>query len=108
MRLIDANEIKWYGCNFEGGRACVKANGDCNKCTYAECDADQVRNLPAVNAIVIPDNATNGDMIKAMFPNVEIYTVVINEIVDVEICEDRSELRCSVDWWNSPYRKEQE
>lgn len=53
----------------------------------------------------IPDNATNGDVIKAMFSNVEIYTDVINEIVDVEICEDSSELRCCVDWWNSPYQK---
>ena len=59
-----------------------------------------------VDFIEIPEGATNGDMIKAMFPNVEIYTDVINEIVDVEICEDRSELRCSVDWWDSPYRKE--
>ena len=61
-----------------------------------------------VDFIEIPKGATNRDMIKAMFPNVEIYTDVINEIVDVEICEDRSELRCSVDWWNNPYRKEQE
>lgn len=54
---------------------------------------------------VLPDNATNGDMIKAMFPNSEIYTDVINEIVDVEICEDSSELRCSIGWWNAPYKR---
>lgn len=60
-----------------------------------------------VDFIEIPEGATNGDTIKTIFPNAEIYTDVINDIVDVEICEDRSELRCSVDWWNSPYRKEQ-
>lgn len=27
--------------------------------------------LPTVNAVVIPDNATNGDMIKALFPKWE-------------------------------------
>ena len=56
------------------------------------------------NGTPISDNVTNGDMIKAMFPNVEIYTDVINEIVDIEICEDSSELRCSVEWWNAPYK----
>lgn len=54
---------------------------------------------------IIPDDATNGDMIKAVFPNVEIYTNVINEIIDVEIFQDSSELRCSVNWWNAPYKR---
>ena len=60
--------------------------------------------IPIHNAIIIPEGATNGDMIKAMFPKIEIYTDVINEIVDIEICEDSSELRCSVEWWNAPYK----
>ena len=49
------------------------------------------------------NKATNRDIIKAMFPNSEIYTDVVNGIADVEICEDNSELRCSVDWLNAPY-----
>ena len=60
--------------------------------------------LPPVTP-TFPKGATNGDMIKAMFPKIEIYTDVINEIVDVEICEDSSELRCSIDWWNAPYKR---
>ncbi len=63
-----------------------------------------IENLPVVTP-TIPKGATNGDMIKAIFPNVEIYTDVINEIVDIEICEDSSELRCSVDWWDAPYKR---
>lgn len=55
------------------------------------------------NGTPIPDNATNRDIIKAMFPNSEIYTDVVNGIADIEICEDNSELRCSVDWLNAPY-----
>lgn len=63
-----------------------------------------IKDLPPVTP-TFPKGATNGDVIKVMFPNVEIYTDVINEIVDVEICEDSSELRCSVDWWNALYKR---
>ena len=40
------------------------------------------------NAYLCNDNPTNGDIMWAIFPKVEIYTDVMNEIVDVEICED--------------------
>ena len=46
------------------------------------------------NGTPISDNATNGDVIKAMFPN------------GIKI--DRSTAyakRVTEDWWNSPYRK---
>lgn len=39
----------------------------------------------------IPDNATNGDVIKAIFPN--------NDTVKV------MEIRMKGDWWNAPYQK---
>lgn len=65
---------------------------------------DNINALPPVTP-TFPKGTTNGDMIKAMFPKIEIYTDVINEIVDVEICEDSSELRCSIDWWNAPYKR---
>ena len=53
------------------------------------------------NLIEIPEGATNGDMIKAMFPNVDKYkcTLLENHNKNVLFGED---------WWNSPYRKEQE
>ena len=49
----------------------------------------------------IPDNATNGDVIKAMFPNAKIEHQggIIRFIVDCwsfQIAED---------WWNAPYQK---
>lgn len=99
MELIDREKIEWYGCNFETPR-CESENRKCSECSHAECSHAQVMQLPSIK---VPDNPTNGDMIKAMFPKIEIYTDVINEIVDVEICEDSSELRCSIDWWNTPY-----
>ena len=45
--LKDFDKIEWYGCDFEG-KACEKANGDCSVCGYANCDEDQVRELPTI------------------------------------------------------------
>ena len=44
-------------------------------------------------SIVIPKGTTNGDMIKAMFPDLAEYLFL-------NVYEE--------EWWNSPYRKEQE
>jgi hypothetical protein len=43
---------------------------------------------------LFPDNATNGDVIKAMFPNDSIDFLIVNM--------DRR------DWLNTPYRRETE
>jgi len=40
------------------------------------------------NGTPIPDNATNGDVIKAMFPN-----------------ENDFETDFDAEWWNAPYQK---
>ena len=53
--------------------------------------------VPIYKAILIPENATNGDMIKAMFPNVSNSKL---ELVDV--------LKNARSWWNSPYKAESE
>lgn len=70
---------------------------------------DEAYNLmyEKVDFIVIPEGATNGDMIKAMFPDAEIeyhYTfvrVIIKTIGD-------NYVSFNYDVWNSLYRKEQE
>ena len=49
-------------------------------------------------ATVIPDNATNGDMIKAMFPNVDKYHNMLLE-------NHSKNILFSDDWWNAPYKK---
>ena len=40
------------------------------------------------NGTPLPDNATNGDVIKAMFPD-----------------SWQKEVYCTFAWWNSPYQK---
>ena len=49
------------------------------------------------NAIIIPKDATNGDMIKAMFPN------GIPKDVIWMLQGDKG-----IDWWNEPYKREVE
>jgi hypothetical protein len=75
---------------------------------------DDVMNNPEkiiVNGTPINNNATNGDMLKAMFPNQTIscsipitdrngakfYRTTINGVTDF-----------TEDWWNAPYKAESE
>lgn len=51
----------------------------------------------------IPDNATNGDVIKAMFPNFKI-TDLKNRMIKVDISESYDEY-FKKEWWNAPYQK---
>ena len=52
------------------------------------------------NGTPIPDNATNGDVIKAMFPNSE-YEILYNTVsTDID-----NGLWFTLDWWNAPYQK---
>ena len=58
------------------------------------------------NGVLLPDNATNGDLIKAMFPDIEIgdssamehvYTgIPFGEYIGANVDAMR-------DWWNAPY-----
>lgn len=52
------------------------------------------------NGTPIPDNATNGDVIKTMFPNLQLYSDFAYWDVDL------GDTHISVDkkWWNSPYK----
>lgn len=55
------------------------------------------------NIIEIPDNATNGDMMKTLFKNAIIeerdYGVIIFSISNLPLWYAYK------DWWNAPYKK---
>lgn len=75
---------------------------------------DEAYNLmyEKVDFIVIPEGATNGDMIKAMFPDAEITMprnpLNTNSCVIVNYNYNEKHYNYyRLDWWNSPYRKEQ-
>ena len=50
------------------------------------------------NGTPIPDNATNGDVIKAMFPSEEIY----RHTFGYDLGDDCS---FNENWWKAPYQK---
>ena len=67
-----------------------------------------------VNAIEIPDNATNGDMIRALFPNPtensqytvgedRVYSTPNGEMHYYSISKSMQFI-CSTDYWNAPYK----
>ena len=53
------------------------------------------------NGVVLPDNATNGDVIKAMFPN-ELLTSITSTLWWGD------NMSFNKNWWNAPYKKENE
>ena len=51
-----------------------------------------------------PDNVTNGDVLKALFPNGHMS--VGNKNIYYNFGDGY--IQCHKDWWNSPYGKEKE
>ena len=56
--------------------------------------ADTIEQLAAKvrkeNGFIFPENPTNGDMIKAMFPNIDTS---FSNIIELNL------------WWNAPYKR---
>ena len=61
------------------------------------------------NAIIIPDNATNGDMIQNMFPNIKVeYIKKLSGMNYYEVSgmdAFGSTKTFYEDWWNAPYKE---
>ena len=68
---------------------------------------DVIRLLSLVPSIYITDNATNGDVIKAMFPNTEVdnYDYGKDPVIDVYGIDDTEYITLRKDWWNASYQK---
>jgi len=58
------------------------------------------------NGVILPDNATNGYVIKALFPSATVYSYKesYDMYSDVVICPQNSMLSADRDWWNAPYK----
>lgn len=87
-----------YGDDFEGGDECDR----CEK--YELC----METYPPVNLIEIPKGATNGDVIKAMFPNAIIEINESGSMVHVKYNDHTCWVNYELDWWNTPYKSEGE
>lgn len=63
--------------------------------------------LPEGHCINIPEDATNGDVIKMIFPNADTFTEEdCPHIVNISLGGYAQTFRDS--WWNAPYRSESE
>ena len=81
-----------------------------NYCSYCGKKMED-KQAKEVNTIEIPKNATNGDMIKAMFPDSEIKE--IRGTFKGDLLGYRTWLGgCSrdflLDWWNEPFKRGKE
>lgn len=92
-----------------GESASYHANNSREECLLYR-DRNIVREQPTADVIPISEGATNGDMIKAMFPNAQIDYHEKSDLVDdyvtvfikgCDTCQDYS-----YDWWNALYMKE--
>ena len=63
-RLIDSDKLE-YTCNSD---ECGMLTG-CNHCQYNIVTQNEIDSAPTVEAIPIPHDATNEDVLKAIFPN---------------------------------------
>ena len=67
-----------------------------------------IKREPPVTPIFIPNEATNGDVIMAMFPHAKIRTNYYTYYVEVKL-EYHSQydtgLLFDKEWWNAPYQQ---
>ena len=94
MRLIDADKLD----ECLQSMADLEWNKQVGSSKGLEDAIDIIYDTPTVNAIVIPDNATNGDVIKALFPNEELFEQ--GYASTYYGC-----MRFDTDWWNAPYKE---
>jgi len=65
-------------------------------------EAKQRQGIKDKTFIEIPDNATNGDMIKAIF---EVEEREITNYGTVRLKIGKTYVEHYLDWWNAPYKK---
>lgn len=58
--------------------------------------------------VTFSDNPTNGDVIKALFPNSEAIFMLRNVLKTDIIKIENEAFLVDENWWNAPYKKESE
>lgn len=70
---------------------------------YGYVAAEEIAKAPTVPAIPIPDNATNGDVLKRLLYGKAIITEFIH---DVNISVNNKVIgQFDMEWWRSPYKR---
>lgn len=101
QRLIDVNKIP-YDCDIEYG--CDKIC-NCDNCPHRIVTEKAIKEISPV--LTIPENPTNGDIIKAMFPNMqtnEEWKSTFHCFIETD--GHTAITACGMrDWWNAPYKR---
>lgn len=92
QRLIDATKIKY-------DRETLSC-GDGTYTSYISVSKIDIESTPTV--LTIPDNPTNGDMIKAMFPNEHI------DLREVTVWVGNEKMSFTRKWWNAPWKRDKD
>lgn len=98
MRLIDADKV--LKC---------KTHGYIDLITDRSEEVVRVRAIEhaqTIDAVVIPKGATNGDVIKLVFPNIEIADTEVLKHVYTSVPYGElvgANIDCMRDWWNARY-----
>lgn len=71
---------------------------------YRDIDGEKIR-WAVYKATPIPDNATNGDVIKAMFDVEEYHLKTEPDDVFLRFKGEERTIWFSLDFWNAPYQK---
>ena len=58
--------------------------------------------------IEIPNNATNGDVIRTLFPHIRWFVNEDNEVFTDHKTINQRFVSFNADWWNAPYKMESE
>ena len=80
----------------------------CNKCTLHDEMWEWDRTTVDIT-VLLKGKATNGDVIKAMFPD---YVFILDEfynsdmeVMEKEMITENADIRFDLNWWNEPYKK---
>ena len=73
-------------------------------------DLYTIKQIVCDYAVVIPKGATNGDVLKAMFPNIKADVIKTNTggYIEVKYLDTTDECDATAfrkDWWNKPYKR---
>lgn len=85
QRLIDANKIEYENIY-------VYPTDSRN---YRECVGRSAKIREAETVLTIPENPTNEEMLKALFPDINLLKDVNGSMFFVR----------SKEWWNAPYKR---
>lgn len=92
MKLVDVDEL------LSEGYECVAEFDNWGEVENCE----DLEEIPTVDAIVIPEGATNGEMMYAMFPDIEMWGES-KDTLDYSL--GGMIHRVTKSWWNAPYKK---